>query len=591
MLMNIARLLIKKMNTSMNKYIKKFVPGFTITEILISLTISSLLVAAMVPIVGVKKVKRPNVRKSHGVAECYYDSSGQLKAYIGSYRREGDIVFRAANGRCELVVPPLRYMQIYVIGAGSNSSGNTITSVSRVNRSYNGDINISNNYQEDIAAAEDVHAGLSDMIRQALNNWPGGLNAIYRITSPIGNGGQGKCQAVRISDSETCNSLCSSIDNGYCKGPLTGSGRFYSVTQAQAINTSDYCWAYIHGKGQASGSGLTKTFTVPINASSQMNITESGSKSGVAVLNGTSVKDIYFSASGNGRAPVFVNDGYEIQGSAPASSQCTSSDSSNCADAETKEGNPGSDGGQEPVMGFGCTDYLTNNARAKAGKVEYSKPTLSYSYTPVVYMISQPYGGKQGQIVSNVYEKMSGTLYLYPARNTSESSRVIKKNATSNLLSAASGTNVSSRTENIDVSRSELPIVTSSKKLAKANNDLKLENEAFFEDYLSKINSMAYNGGLKNCQNNGSCPGFAGNGAYLYISGSGLNNINTLTITNHQQSNSVYTHKADTKIHSNASNCDAGDTKVYITSESNINLYYCKPGRTNGNPGAVIIIW
>ena len=102
---------------------------------------------------------------------------------------------------------------------------------------------------------------------------------------------------------------------------------------------------------------------------------------------------------------------------------------------------------------------------------------------------------------------------------------------------------------------------------------------------------MAYNGGLKNCQNNGSCPGFAGNGAYLYISGSGLNNINTLTITNHQQSNSVYTHKADTKIHSNASNCDAGDTKVYITSESNINLYYCKPGRTNGNPGAVIIIW
>ena len=590
MLMNIARLLMKKSNTSRKKYITNFVSGFTIAEILISLMISSVLVAAMVPVVGVKKVKRPTLRYHHGIAECYYQN-GTLKAYNSNVGRGASPdVIRVNGSRCEFKVPQAKYLQVYAIGAGGNSGGNSIEYINTQNTNIEGEIYIGNTYQEYIDAADSKHSGLSSILREALNHWSaqksGGLQGVYTISSPLGSGGYGKCTGAKISNASHCQTYCNDLSNAYCTGPLQSSGRFYSVSEAQGVAGS-YCWAYIHGRGQNSGLGIRKTFSVKIDGDTQIKLTENSTEAGVSVLNGDSVSSLYLSASGNGNNPSgFDGNSYSTSYSTPRSSTCRASNSSYCNNTSPDPSyySPGSDRGQEPTMGYGCSDYLTTEAKAKPGNVDYAHPTFVYKYTPVIFRVNQPAGGTPGGVESKIYEKLSGTLYLYPAKTTSSASYVRKKDASVNLLAAGSGTNGGKQATNIDVSVSSLPIVSSSRDVAKA------DNEKNFLDYLSKVNSFEDNGGLKNCRQSGTCPGFSGNGAYLYLQGSGLNNINTLTITN-KQNNEVYTHRGDSQIHNNASNCESGDTKTYITSQSNIDLYYCKPSRTNGNSGAIIIVW
>ena len=586
---------MKNKNILKKKYITKFISGFTIAEILISIMISSVLLAAMVPVIGIKKVKRPAIKHAHGIAECYY-SGGELKAFAKGQITSQDDVIKKNGARCEFKVPPAEYLQIYVIGAGGKSGGNTLEISNKSSTAIEGDINIGTNYQLDIDAANSKRSGLASVLRDALNNWsaqiPGGLTASYKIYSPLGRGGFGKCQAVKISNVGDCSSYCSNLNSAYCKGPLQVSGKlFYSIQDAVDNNTGDYCWAYIHGKGQRSGYGMKRDFSVKIDGNTKINITENASKAGVSVLNGDTVTNMYLTASGAGDSPTFSSGAYTYPASSQTNSVCTSSDdSSYCSgiSPDTSYFSYGSDRGQEPIAGITCSDYLTDDAKAKVGVVSFTSPTFRYKYSPLIYEVKQPSAGNAGQLVSKVYEKLSGTLYLYPASTNAQKSYIQKEGSSVKFLTADSGTNGTVSSKNIDITVASTPIVTNSRDVAQ------IDNEKVFSEYLSKINSLSYDGGLKNCQNGGTCPGFGGRGAYLYLEGAGLNSLNTLTIRNNQNGG-VYTHKEDSQIHNNADGCADGEEKIYIDKDTsnNIKRYYCKPTNsdTNGNSGAIIIVW
>ena len=105
-----------------------FASGFTIAELLISLLISAILAAAMVPVIGIKKIKNPIIKYNHGIAECYYNESGQLTYYYETNRKSERNGTQVINGsdHCSFLIPKAQYFQIFVIGAGSDSAGSRI---------------------------------------------------------------------------------------------------------------------------------------------------------------------------------------------------------------------------------------------------------------------------------------------------------------------------------------------------------------------------------------------------------------------------------------------------------------------------------
>ena len=575
--MNVTQRLKRSKSTSKNMNIAKLVSGFTIAEILLAFLISSVLIAAMVPIVGVKKIKRPTVRYNHGIAECYYDVNGNLQTHIQTNRNGSGVTITKNGDYCTLKIPNNQFLQVFVIGAGGNSGGDTITYQGLSGTAIEGTINVGNSYQADIQAAESRREGLSSILREALNNWsssiPGGLKAVYTITSPLGRGGYGMCRPERINNSEDCMKNCANgFNNGFCLGPL--SGKWYSIAAARN-SAGNYCWAYIHGKGQRSGYGAKNKYEAVINGDSQINITENTTKVGVSVLTNNSVSNLYLTPSGNGNNPVVTSDGYTVSASSPSSSQCSSTNPSACYSFTPDNSfySPGSDGGYVPPAGFGCqSNYLTAASEEKAGSVTYAMPTFTYRYTPLVFVINQAEGGTPGEMQSKIYEKLSGTLRLRPARDISQKSYISVRDSVNgnmlNLLTAKSGTNGARRIKGVDISRSEFPIVTSVKDVGRPNN------KEHFAEYLAKINALNYNSAFRGCENAGTCPGFAGNGAYLYLTGA-LSNLNTLTITN-RQNNTEYKHSSDSAFQPNATGCEDSDTMHYITSYNGINMNYCK---------------
>ena len=70
---------LNKEDSAMRKD-KNFAYGFTVAEILISLLITAIIAAAMVPVIGLKKIRNPMSRQFHGMAECYYEPEGSPDA-------------------------------------------------------------------------------------------------------------------------------------------------------------------------------------------------------------------------------------------------------------------------------------------------------------------------------------------------------------------------------------------------------------------------------------------------------------------------------------------------------------------------------
>ena len=577
---------------------KRFLSAFTVPELLISMLVSAVLVAALVPVVGVKKIKYPIVRYNHGIAECYYSGNTLMYYYESNGKNKSMNTATAVGGNhCTFTVPNVQYLQMYVIGAGGNSGGNQIAGVSSIgNTAITGYVNAGGTFQDDIAKADLKYEGLSSKVKGAFNDWAktmaNGIPVQYTVKSPIGIGGKGMCRSARINSSSACNTACAGgLTTASCYGPFKnssdGEGRWYSIgsASARAVGT-EYCWTFVHGQGQASGVGKSKTFTGYINGNTEIDVDETYERAGIAISNASGVQTLYLTKSGDGHDAVATSDGYTYNSSVPSSPSCTSNISGGCSNLTSTTSTPGSKGGFEKPLGSTCESYYTAGSNvAKKGAVSFTPNTFEYRLTPLRIIARYPKSGQYGEMNVKILEKLAGTLELYPAKSSGAMSYVKGVGDNMYIATANSGVNGSINNDPIEISTADIPVITNVKKNAKP------ENTTHFLDYLSKLRSLNYKGGLKNCESNGTCPGFAGSGSYLYV-----DNVNpnayALRLTNNQNGTSYLYNSAGSEM--NANGCDSGYSKKYVTTISGMSIYACTPSNANstrGNSGAIILIW
>ncbi len=606
----------------------KFVSGFTIAELLISMLVSAVLIAALVPVVGVKKIKYPIHRYSHGIAECYYNDAGQLTYYYEINRNSERNQERVVGGNhCTFAVPKAQYFQIFVIGAGGNSSGADITSVTDANlSSITTNIYPYGTYQQDIDSADSQYPGLSQMIRKALTNWSsqGGTAVEYTITSPAGKGGPGVCKAVQIRHDDICNSNCANgFNNASCIGPLKSptpnniNNSFSSYSRAVftmnlLVDDPGYCWAYIHGQGQSSGDIGTINYTAYLTGDTQIEVTENSEKAGLSITDGDDTQYLYLLSSGSGAAATWNADdnAFELPNSNAAAATCNSNIDGICNSMVITEGSgtPGSPGGYEQPAGFGCSQSDSPSSNARNGSVranQVSPYTFVSSFHPLVLNVDYQKAGVYGGVKTRIFEKLSGSLDLYPAASVEDpESYVVSRDDADGerLLSANSGRDGEADSAKFRFSASNIPVSPEMKREAKPDNEIQ------FSEYLATLAASRFEGGIKaQCFSpqegqdglviNGNCPGFAGSAPYLYLTINDVEQVSNryaLTLTN-LQTHETYNDAKDILIQPNAEGCAGDETQKPVGDfgGGSIKVDYCSPSvdMTRGRPGAVIIVW
>lgn len=563
---------------------KSFAFGFTIAELLVTMLITMVVAAAMVPVIGLKKVKFPRNIVNHGVAECYYMPKGNPDAN-GDYSDWQLMYFYVDNSQkgtpqavevhdhpyCTFEAPNSDFIEITAIGPGTDSYSMTpsVFTLKQANASITGGkIRVDQNYQNDIANAVAVMDGqtvsVSDKIYQVLNAWSKSyrsneLYAEYLFDSPVGAGGQGNCQRMMIEGYESrsaCNCTSDAVGTE-CKGPVPGhwtEATMYSIlSQAPA----DYCWYYLQAEGADSGRGRKSTVPVRLKLTDTLDITESVADeymtsfqvaerqygTGPIMRNG-----IKLLAAPAGKFPVydFMTHSFRYPEESEDAPECTGGW---CATAgvvlDNTMINKKSTGGQNTQDGMREDDFMScwlkDGEPADLGKIYYANSRtdagaddpakLEWSYNAILASPDMGTGGSMGEENSVVYESLKGKLYLRPAPYQANSNggvtyvREDVNDARTTLVSARARGPVGSRQS------VPFPIVTSDMPIPKIPLEKAKPSNEF--EYVPKLVATKFNGGLRECAtdlNNIWCPGYAGIGQYFYITD--VPNLNSFTLTN-----------------------------------------------------------
>ncbi len=274
---------VNKEDSAMKNFIK-FASGFTIAEMVITMLITMLIAAAMVPVVGMKKVRFPRNTVSHGIAECYYeptgfDDNGDAKDWKLTYYQTDSSGRNSATGGvapgedyCTFVPPKADFFEIIVVGAGAGLTPGAATQRDNVKFGIgdptggdgiqSGYIRVDGNFQADIRDAHlTTDSGrpqyIDEPLRTILDQWSTGVKrntlvAKYIFESGVQNGGNGFC-VYRPRPTDYCDCLSSTKK---CDGPIDGP--FFNETLGQAVNKSnqpDKCWFFHHVSGLNTGYG------------------------------------------------------------------------------------------------------------------------------------------------------------------------------------------------------------------------------------------------------------------------------------------------------------------------------------------------
>ena len=450
--------------------------GFTIAELLISLLISALLAAAMVPVLGMKKVKFPSNKLNHGLAICYYTYDGDSDVvnmdedgkdgddsnytlhyyYASSTRKETRINSTIEGDHCTFRAPNSPFIQVYAIGAGGHSAwwekDSGIDQYATLDTAdiLSGTFTPDENFQSQIDAADNVQSygviqSLSGKIREAMNRWskdyPDQVIAAYNLKSPIGRGGIGRCKPVSIYKElygkntepyKQCEEYCSEgYDNKSCTHLHTPSGvRWHNINEVRPYVTDGEraCWAFIHGEGQRSGfGGEMKGVTAAVNGTSNITIYNDFTRAGYSITSANlDSESVYLTASKDGAAPTEKASGFETKEPKPdMNAGCVDVGSSAIYDAcealfriyDTMYAS-GSLGGKEREIDFGCEDeYINASSEKSLGNVQVLNH-FKWEYTPSTIRYQHAVSGIPGEMRSKVFENLTGELYLYPAKHS-----------------------------------------------------------------------------------------------------------------------------------------------------------------------------
>lgn len=619
----------------MKRYIPKFESGFSLAEMLISMTIAMVIAVALVPVVGMKKVRVPINNMNHGIAECYYDTSGKLHYFYATSDREvqpHDIVIEEGD-TCTFKAPRAHYFEVITVGAGGNGS-EVEPALYKKNSTQDtqdsGYININENFQNDIAKADDRSFGLANKIRLALDNWaeqsPNEVVAQYSLRSPLGKSGASVCTPYVLGNGVqdqnswgNCPQLCPENDSaagriGSCPGPgkRADGGFWYDLASARdEIKSAGNCWVYLHGRGSDSQAGRQSPddspITIPINSTSKISIVQNYTKAMVSVVNTNKQNNnsitysVELGHSADGVKPTLKNDPtsgfhkYVVPIALNPDPSCTQNnlpEACNLLPVDKHYKNVAPAGGKENDVNSGCSE---NTSPATMGKVEYKENAYKWNYVKGKYYTKQYDAGTRGDINSMVYENMTGNFTMHPARSNvvvdgepedANKSYILFGTDKKALLSKSGANGKYFIHHELSINKSDLPII---KNVYDRVNPQNRDDEKYAA-MLAKINGAGFKGGLFDCQDD-LCPGFAGWSPYIYLPE--LSSDYNLTLTN-LQTGSSYTEYGEGYTPSNVqATCRDGSQPESPKSldDKMIKIGICRGGRSEANPGAVIIIW
>ena len=556
-----------------NKF--KLYSGFTIAELLLSMLVVMVVAAAMVPIIGPKKLKVPNIYKSHGIFECYYNENGVLMQYHANNRGPKDCQPKQSEHEdyCVFNVPAADKYEIFAIGAGSDGyrdPAHVGYTIDNSNFVRNGIIHL-NTFKEDIASANMGDSellgvmSLSEEIIKLFEEWVDDkvshgsyLYAVFsNIKSPVRRGGAGLA-ARKISFQNTtgdvrinCETACSQ-NTINCKGPYPHpDGQYWdarSNVEGLAL-ANDMCYWYIHEGGTDSAMGREmlpgNLLLVPIDANQQSEffITANDDRMQIksTIRNGSRF-DLHLKAKlagGDAYQKVLPNGVVQLtHGKDPTENtpQNTPQDTlENTAGA--KVGNviltndlldtyfPFSESRRSKGVQFGIEqgDGLKNlggpENKAKPGEVAYKNDAFKWSYTALGVDYEYGKAGTPGDMQSMTFTKLNGNLYLFPGYTRGENTRDSIVSKTTSIDNPRNYIiHAESRPNELSSVRQLLPLTSSI--MPNPNEVIKAAataDNSVFNQYISRINESGFRGGLYKCDVAGFCPGYAGSGAYPFI--------------------------------------------------------------------------
>lgn len=622
----------------MRKDKTNFASGFSMAELLISMLIAMVLAAALVPVIGPKKVLNPLIRHYHGIAECFYGADGRLHYfYADNVVDTAPINEEVEGNHCEFRVPNAEFFEVIAIGAGGQGYNGPISELDytvetangndRVDVSYSGGIRIDSNYKSDIDNARGVDSSgepisfrgiIVDALDTLAERNPDLLSATYSLISPLGKGGEGLCTKVGV---DPCD-----MDNPSKKlNPPAGT---YFRTMQQELSSSGRCWQYIHGRGSNSGKGLKSTSDVIfyLKGNSEISIAENNNFAEARVIN-SAYGDQYakLKKSGDGNLPTYKNQlSTYVMNQNGENASCESSIWDFCSNTTEILPRLGADHGNEEAPNRKQSGEASTNGfvgfygKGKSATLEDAPITWEYRNGTVVEA-RMGLAGDKGEEKSDVYERLTGTLYLFPAFDNNSNTRVARDEAGNHILvRAASGESHSDRSNAIrePVIVPQLPILNNFANKARPQNDT-FRYRAKINNAMSQLAGIEGMLTLANCVDSLDpddedlagqvlCPGYAGGGIYPYIDyvAPGY----SVTITNKQRSNMSATHYSQDRGVDlgdvsnrgclNGSNYIRGENPsahIFDLSDGSsevYNVYFCTDAASNiSNPGAVIIIW
>ena len=295
--------------------------GFSIAELLITMLVVMLVAAAIVPMIGPKKLKVPFPKTEHGIAQCYYGDDGKVHYFTQNNKSNKTGHDEPMSGDyCEIKnLPQANSFTIYSIGPGGEAmteeeAKNNMSLTTPVAEEHSGNINLDANFQSDISAADKKVAGLSDRIRNAINAMAWGeynngalakyMYARFFIHSPVARGGKGHCRAVYYAPTDTANKKCKELgaETTIINNPLVlpygenyypvhqyGIGEKPNQLEYNDYGDEAYCYYFTKGSGSNSGSGMYSIVNFPIDGNSNITVESGADKAGVRVL-GTTMK-------------------------------------------------------------------------------------------------------------------------------------------------------------------------------------------------------------------------------------------------------------------------------------------------------------
>ena len=627
---------------------KRFAFGFTIAELLITMLITAIVAAAMVPVIGLKKVKFPRNRYNHGIAECYWrptgpvDSNGdyddwQLTYYYadsGDSENAGPISLNGTD-HCTFAVPQAEYFEIIAIGAGTDAGqGAPTIEMGPQKVLQDGYIRVNSYFQFDIANAkahdQDNNVQHLDLqLINLLNKWhqekPNELYANYWVESPVGRGGSGDCMSFTMfGNNASCDKyVTGGSDDVYNTAPL-GEYVFSEAikTYLSHYSSSDHCFAYLSAAGQDSGEGMRSgTITFQLAGNSSLAHYENDSYAGIESKHGVAGQhSLKLYSSGHG-ADAVVDDNAKLYFAppSPANGENAHCEGDLCSTVGAVLDNRR---GMASTTGSHAGKYCNSlpGAPMLPGKVYYdtypgkntNAKRLHWDFIGIDAHPEIPTKGERGSEKSVVYENLKGTLYMYPARyryqSAGDESYVLGSlnDNSSRLVTAKGGQNFGFPKHDQEV---WFAITESAMLFPEKLLKFTIADNANQFTYLDKLRASKFDKGLAACNRGDNrskpwCPGFAGNGAYFY-----LNEIpegNALYVTNLYNPNLRYSIPFQDglrrKNQEDNNLCLDGLThptpmppQQYIKIGGNeygtFRPQYCREPKAKGSPGAIIIIW